>query len=276
MCLGRETVLAPVTWGAGQWPIFTNISGTMSGWPLPPTQHIDKGEGPLITAPDHVTFQPGSSLPPQFVHWRIPVAKNYAISPPGHANQLRLTSSSLNLTGLDGNSAVVNGRYAGQTFVSRRQVDTFFTFSVDLDFTPDNEGDEAGVSVFLVQNHHFDLGAVMLPSANSSQLAPHLRFRGISYLPTPPEVVVPVNETWLGRTLKMEIKAVNITHYALSAGPAAHQHLMQTFGYAPAADLSFGFTGTLVGAYCTTNGGNGTTNAYISNWKYQGQGQVRS
>ncbi|KAK5685723.1 hypothetical protein LTR17_026986 [Elasticomyces elasticus] len=280
--MGRETVLAPVSWPEGGWPIWTNVSGTMNGWQLPLAKPETRGEGPLITAPDHVTFPPGSSLPPQFVHWRIPVAENYAISPPGHKNQLRLTSSKLNLTGYDGNYAGP----AGQTFVARRQVDTFFTFSVNIDFHPQDEEDEVGVSIFLVQNHHFDLGVVLLPSANtssaldgyddigSSALTPHLRFRGT--LPTTPEVVIPVNSTWLGQTLTMEIKAFNYTHYSLSAGPAAHQHLMQTIGYAPAIGVTFGFTGTLVGAYCTTNGRNGSTKAYVSNWRYTGQGQVRS
>jgi hypothetical protein len=39
--------------------------------------------------------------------------------------------------------------------------------------------------------------------------------------------------------------------------------------------ISWGFTGALVGAYATSNGGNGTTEAYITNWNYQGWGQVR-
>ena len=32
-------------------------------------------------------------------------------------------------------------------------------------------------------------------------------------------------------------------------------------------------SGTLVGVYATSNGGSGTTDAYISNWRYEGQGQ---
>lgn len=284
--MGRETVLAPVTWDKGGWPVWTNVSGYMNGWSLPPRQIVEQGEGPLITAPDSIDLAPGTGLPPQLVHWRIPIADNYVVSPPGHENELQLTSSVLNLTGYDGNYAGP----AGQTFLGRRQVDTFFTFSVSIDYSAlSNLEDEAGVSIFLVQNHHFDLGVVMLPGTTTAAasydnasasdpetLTPHLRFRGISYLPTPPEVVVPVNETWLGQPLTMEIKAFNFTHYALSAGPAQHQHLMQTVGYAPAADLSFGFTGTLVGVYATTNGRNGSTKAWVSDWTYVGQGQVRT
>ena len=71
---------------------------------------------------------------------------------------------------------------------------------------------------------------------------------------------------------------------------------MQTFGYGLAADVSYGFTGaatsstystkaradvinrvqgTLVGIYATSNGGEGTTPAYFSEWTYVGQGQYR-
>lgn len=239
--MGRETVLAPVTWEEGSWPVWTNVSGTVSGWEMPPHEPVMEGEGALITAPDHITFAPDTKIPAHFTYWRIPAAENYIVSPPGHDNQLQLTSSVLNLTGYDGNYAGPQG----QTFISRRQVDTFFTFSVALDYSAlGNEDDEAGVSVFLVQNHHLDLGVIMLPSAaNSSTLSPHLRFRGESYLSVPDDVVIPVNETWWGSSLTMEIKAFNYTHYSFSAGPKAHQHLMQTITYGPAAAVSFGFTG---------------------------------
>lgn len=247
--MGRETVLTAVTWDEGAWPVFTNVSGVETAWPLPPTQLVQQGEGPLITAPDNVQFERGSTIPPQFLFWRLPIRENYAISAPGHPNTLQLTSSVLNLTGHDGNYAGPQG----QTFLGRRQVDTLFTYSVALSFAPQSLEDEAGVSVFLVQNHHFDLGLVLLPSptANSSSsspspLAPYLRFRGISYLPTPEPVLVPVPEAWLGEALRMEVKAFNLTHYAMSAGPAEHVSEMVTVGYAPGADVSFGFTGELI------------------------------
>lgn len=119
----------------------------MNGWPLPPPHSLSAGEGPLITAPDNINFAPNTTLPPHFIHWRIPIQENYVVSPPGHPYSLQLKSSVLNLTGYDGNYAGPQG----QTFISRRQVDTLFTYSVNLDFTPEAEEDEAGVSVFLVQ-----------------------------------------------------------------------------------------------------------------------------
>lgn len=119
----------------------------------------------------------------------------------------------------------------------------------------------------------------MLPLANdTSKIVPHFRFRGMSYTAVPPPVVEPVPEAWVGETLTMQIKAFNLTHYSFAAGPASSQSMMQTIAYSPAAPVSYGFTGTLLGVYCTTNGRNGTTDgsteAYFSDWTYEGQGQI--
>lgn len=85
-------------------------------------------------------------MPPYFLHWRIPVKENYVVSPEGHEGYLALKPSKLNLTGIDGNSAI-----GGQTFVGRRQVDTLFNYSVTLDYNPKTAQEEAGVTVFLTQ-----------------------------------------------------------------------------------------------------------------------------
>ncbi|KAK6086702.1 Non-reducing end alpha-L-arabinofuranosidase BoGH43A 7 [Seiridium cupressi] len=161
--MGRETVLTPVTWAEGKFPVFIAVSGEMSGWPLPLTSFDIYGEGPFINEGDTVDFEPNSTLPAHFTYWRYPVPESYVISPPDHPNTLRLNPSSFNLTALNGNYAGP----AGQTFVGRRQQSTLFTYSVNLEFSPKLLEEEAGVSVFLTQNHHLDLGIVMLP-ANSS------------------------------------------------------------------------------------------------------------
>ncbi|RMX87101.1 hypothetical protein D0869_02619 [Hortaea werneckii] len=336
--MGRESVLAPVTWPEGGWPIWSNITGKMEGWPLPPSEPITQGEGKLINTPDDLTFPPNSTLPPQLIHWRIPVRENYQVSAPDHPNSLQLTASVLNLTGYDGVTAF---HPQGQTFLARRQVDTFFTYSVNLDISDlTAEEDEAGVSVFLTQNHHYDLGIVMLPPSSSSTssptddppstdtapLTPHFRLRGISSSSTSsqtdfPTLILPVNETWLNpnspegtpNLLRLEIKATNLTHYALSAAPGGAEHLRQTLGYAPARGVSYGFTGVLVGVYASCNGregfgiegegegegsgvgggwdhqdggyggdgdgketGGSRPKVWVSEWKYEGMGQVRS
>ncbi|KAJ9151208.1 Beta-xylosidase [Pleurostoma richardsiae] len=284
--MGRETVMTSVSWPKGEFPIWTQIQGKMSGWQLPPAKKDIRGIGPFITEGDDVDFAPGSTLPAHFTYWRYPNPASFAVSPDGHPNTLRLLPSKLNLTALNGNSAGPDG----QTFVGRRQQDTLFTYSVDLEYDPVAAEEEAGVTAFLTQNHHLDMGVVLLPAGastttfpganltteqNPKDLIPQVRFRGISYVAVPDPIIAPVPIAWVGRRLRLEIKAVNMTHYSFSAGPAEARSEMQTLLYASNAPVSWGFTGVILGVYATSNGGMGTTPAYFSNWKYIPQGQFR-
>ncbi|TRX92123.1 hypothetical protein FHL15_006990 [Xylaria flabelliformis] len=288
--MGRETIMVPVTWETGEFPLWSPVRGVVSGWPMPKTNKRIPGLGPFTTDGDIINFQSGSTLPAHFTFWRYPLASSYIISPDEKPNTLRLAPSKLNLTAINGNYAGSEG----QTFVGRRQQDTLFTFSVDLDFSPGYSEieAEAGVSVFLTQNHHLDLGVVMLPptaaidnflgdiftdidTENSTALVPYFRFRGISYIPVPEDFIVPIPKAWRETTLRLEIRASNVTHYAFSAGPAESISRMRTLLEVSNEPVSWGFTGVILGVYCTSNGHNGTTPAYFSRWRYAPQGQFR-
>ncbi|TAQ88821.1 hypothetical protein B7494_g2846 [Chlorociboria aeruginascens] len=272
--MGRETSLTPVKWEEGEWPIFTNVSGNMNSWHLNPAPQVTRGEGSLVTSGDDIKFEPGFSFPPHLVNWRFPVVESYVISAPGHPNTLQLTSSIANITGRDGRSA----EPGGQTFIGRRQVDSFFTYSTTFDISAlSAEEQEVGVTVFLDQLHHWDLGAVLLMASNGTSLTANLRLRGITTVPTfvfPDLAILPIPTAWLQEELTLEIKTFNLTHYAFSAGPAGKRSLMQTVGYAPGLGLTWGFTGALLGIYATTNGGTEEFRTYVSDWKYIGEGQV--
>ena len=126
--------------------------------------------------------------------------------------------------------------------------------------------------MLVLQNHHIDLGMALLSTANGT-LAPHFRWRAVSQKPVPAPIVTPLPANWTGKPLLMEIKAFNLTHYSFSAGPADAMSQLMTVGYGAGSLLSFGFTGTLVGVYATSNGGNSSEDAYFSKWRYQRQGQ---
>ena len=166
--MGRETVMTTVTWEEGEWPVFEPIRGRMSG-PLPPPDPTFGKPSPYPPPPQTVNFEPGSTPPDNFVYWRTP-RDSYIISEPDHPNTLALKPSDLNLTGYDGNYAPT-----GQTFVAVRQTDTLFTYNVDVDFKPEVEEEEAGVSVFLtmVDHHQFHpLRIYVVPSQNSQKSLP--------------------------------------------------------------------------------------------------------
>ncbi|KAI0442745.1 glycosyl hydrolase [Xylaria telfairii] len=278
----RETIMVPVTWETDKFPVWSPVRGVMSGWPMPKMNKEIPGTGPFTTDSDEIDFSPGSTLPAHFTYWRYPIPSSYIVSPPEKPNTLRLAPSKLNLTALNGNYAGSEG----QTFVGRRQQDTLFTFSANIDFAPSSSEveAEAGVSVFLTQNHHLDLGVVMLPAtgifdgvamSDARALVPYFRFRAISYIPVPDDVVVAVPESWQRAPLRLEIRASNATHYVFSAGPAGSMSRMRTLVEVSNEAVSWGFTGALLGVYCTSNGHEGTTSAYFSRWRYTPQGQFR-
>ncbi|KAJ6490463.1 arabinofuranosidase [Mycena vulgaris] len=265
--MGRETVLTNVTWTEGGWPVFQNVSGAIDGPSLPLRPHI-RGAGPFITAPESIDFAPGSVLPLHFAHWRIPDAAAYTVSSAGHANTLRLRPSLLNLTGFDANSAPTP-----QTFVGRRQVHSEFVFSVDMEYAPQAPDEEAGVSVFLTQNHHIDFGIVCLahaasPCAESTFL--RIRTTSTTALTPRPDTIVSLAHPG---TTRLEIRADNLTHYTFSYARAGATGMVRA-GYGLSADVSWGFTGTILGVFATGNGRNASTPAYVSRWEYEGRRQA--
>ncbi|KAK1463748.1 beta-xylosidase [Colletotrichum cuscutae] len=288
--MGRETVMTSVTWNEGKWPYFTPIEGKMSGWEMPLENMDIEGPGYILhlfplkktsanqASPwislgeiegDAFDFSPDSTLPAHFTYWRYPIESSYIVSPPEKPNSLRLIPSKLNLTALNGNYAGPDG----QTFIGRRQQDTLFSYSVELDFQPTEEEEEAGVTVFLTTQAF--PGQNLTTGGNPTDLKLQFRFRAMSYVAVPTDIVAPVPEDWLDKPLRLEIRAVNMTHYSFSAGPAGSAFQTKTLLYASNDAVSWGFTGVFLGVYSTSNGRTGKTPAYISNWKYTPEVQFR-
>lgn len=129
---------------------------------------------------------------------------------------------------------------------------------MDLDYSPSALDEEAGATVFLTQNHHLDLGVVLLPVNESttkfscttftqpedaSTLVTQIRYRGISSVSIPAPIVAPVPDEWANKTLALEIQASNMTHLTFSVGPSDAQSQMQTVLYVANSAVGYGFTG---------------------------------
>ncbi len=246
--MGRETVLFPVTWHTGEWPVLQAVRGQMSGWPLPPQTREIPGSGPFVQDPDIIDFPPGSAIPPHFLHWRFPPKDAFAVSPHGHPNTLRLRPSKSNLT-----SGAPLTTVEELSLIMRVQTDTLFSFSVDVVlFEPKVQEEEIGVTAFLTQTQHLDLGIVLLPVSNCAsnstpELAPHLRFRATNvparsgnFNGTLPTVTKILPKNWLDAPIRLQIDAVNETHYILSAASYKEPWDNQVIGIAPATILSGG------------------------------------
>ncbi|KAL2813672.1 glycosyl hydrolase [Aspergillus granulosus] len=286
--MGRETVLFPVTWEEGEWPVLGAVRGRMTG-PLPVPAEVP-GDGPYVDADDEIYFEPGSRIPRHFLFWRFPKDKSFTVSPAERPYSLRLLPSKSNITG--SGAAEGPGSDPAITLITRLQSHTYFTYSVDISFAPTKQGEEAGITLFLTQYQHIDLGMVLLPPSSSSHhqpaaLKPHLRFQSthLDDLNTPatqnvtvPEPVVKALPCSHGEEIKarLQIQAVDDTHYILSAkllDPPSKFEYTQTVEAVLVSGGTGRFTGALLGAYATSNGGEGKTPAYISRWRYTGHGQ---
>jgi hypothetical protein len=151
-----------------------------------------------------------------------------------------------------------------------------FTFSVDLDFEPKRDGEEAGVTAFLTQKANIQLGVARLDGGLS------FRFN-VSGTVTTREVP----KKWVGEKIRLEIQMKTPTEYTFAAMPAKPKSKERVvLGTASAELLSGGsgsFVGTLIGVYGTCNGAGegldcpaGTPKAYFTRWRYTGDGQYIS
>jgi beta-xylosidase len=285
--MGRETVLYPVTWNKGEWPVLQPVRGSMSGWPLPRANRDLPGDGPFNSDDDVYDFRKGTAIPRNLVYWRVPRKGAFSTTDKG----LQIVPSRNNLTGTPFSESTpeLTGQ-AGLAFVGRRQTDTLFTFSVDLSFAPKSVDQEAGVTVFLTQVNHIDLGVVLLAQKAPSkggvakpQLAFRFRAEGTGIPPAPR--AIPVPSDWADGKIRLQIQTVNTTHYSLTAMSAENPRSKLVIGTASAGLVSGGngsFVGSLVGAYATCNGaGSGATcpqggDAYFTRWRYTGEAQYIS
>lgn len=241
--MGRETVLVPMKWEKGEWPVIDQVRGKQSG-PLPPMNRHVKGNGPFADEGDELNFAPGSSIPMQLLFWRPPKASLFAISPPGHPDSLRISPSRVNLTA----DELYKPAEDGLGFIARKQTATTFNYSVDLSFRPTQPDEEAGVTVFLTQMQHIDLSVINLDTNGS--LAPHLRWRveavGKPNYTALEANIVPLPMSWRAQPIRLSIEAKEDSQYSFAAAPVAKPREVVKMGTASAGVVSGGsgpFTG---------------------------------
>ena len=280
--MGRETVLYPATWEESEWPVMQTVEGEMSGWSSMPAINRDiPGDGPFVSDPDVYDFKTNTTIPKNLIYWRVPRKGAFKTTDAG----LQITPSRSNLTGVPFGLVELSGQ-RGLSFIGRRQTDTLFTYSVDVTTDFHNTDAEAGVTIFLTQVNHIDLGIVHLPSSNATtKVQPSFRFRVESHnvpIPVPEPVIVPIPTSWNTSAVRLQISTPNNVTYELSAMPAENPSAAIKVGTASAQLVSGGngtFVGSLVGAYATCNGaGEGLDcphggEAVFTRWRYTGMGQ---
>jgi alpha-N-arabinofuranosidase len=136
--LGRETFLAPVRWSENGWPIVGDngrIAIEMEGPTLPPH--------PWPPANPRDDFN-GPDLELSWNFLRNPRPEDWSLT--DRPGWLRLTGS-----------AVTLDEVGSPAFVGRRQQHFNCTVTALLDFTPQHDWEEAGLTVRMNERHHYEV-----------------------------------------------------------------------------------------------------------------------
>lgn len=141
--LGREVYLAPVTWTEEGWPVFgrdTHIDPQMEAPELPQT--------PWPESPVRDDFNE-NQLGFDWTFLRNPLEGSWSLEErPGH---LVLHGHK---TGLSNAGA--------PAFVGRRLSHFSCSIAAAMEYEPQHEGEEAGLTVFMNEKHHYDLGVTLV------------------------------------------------------------------------------------------------------------------
>ncbi|KAI7249602.1 hypothetical protein KC345_g11734, partial [Hortaea werneckii] len=136
--LGRETFLAPVTWTSEGWPVIGNnghIEAVMDSPELPEVRWPVK--------PVRANFN-DTRLGLDWTFLRNPLEGSWSLQErPG-------------VLVLHGHQATLN-ETASPAFVGRRLSHFTARIAAELDYEPQHEGEEAGVTVYKNEKHHYDL-----------------------------------------------------------------------------------------------------------------------
>ncbi|KAL3483774.1 xylosidase : arabinofuranosidase [Aspergillus germanicus] len=285
--MGRETVFTPVTWDAGEWPRLDPVRGKMTGWPRAarvsgPGKPGDlPAKYPVVDGADDIdSFPVLFSLPIHFVHHRSRVEESYVPSPPERPGWLKLAPSVSNLTGPF--SSFSNSTQQDITFLARRQTASLFSFSVNLAFDSQiGSEEEAGITIFLTQSQHIDLGIISQGTGRKKSRV--LRLRATSSRQPDVAALEPaireIPRSWSpDAPIRLSVVADEDGTYVFSASSSTRAGKPSgtiVLGRVSSGTVSGGegrFVGTLIGVYATTNGAEVKTRppapAYIRHWKY--------
>ncbi len=228
--LGRETLLAPLHWGADGWPVVHGGQPLQTQMPaagLPPS-------APWPAEPVRETFAPGDTLPLHWSRLRGPATATWSLRQrPGWLRQI------------PGPAALQD--VATPAFLGRRQLQLHQRFATLIDFTPgDDMGHAAGLVLRQNENHHVLLQRV---GRTHAQLQCVQRQAGVNHLRA--TAAVPAGP------LELEMRATPQTYRmawrssASAPGHTAWQPLCEVPTHALSSETAGGFTGVFMGLFAT-------------------------
>ncbi|MFA5423419.1 MAG: glycoside hydrolase family 43 protein [Phycisphaerae bacterium] len=249
--MGRETFLAPVVFDANGWPVVNGdgtIQLTMKAPNLKPHPFKEK--------PARDNFDK-KELDLQWNYLRNPKQENYSLTErPGF---LRLIGSPVTLDDQD-----------TPTFVGRRQTDFNCVASTLLEFEPNSENEEAGLTARTYDGFHYDVGITLKDGKRQAFLRKVLRKKitgDVKYVEVEPGPVI-LSITASPLSYEFSVKSPDGEPKVL--GKAQTRNLsVEKIGF----DTGMCFTGVFFGMYATGNGTMSTVPADFDWFEYMAEKQ---
>lgn len=241
--LGRETYLTPVHWSTEEWPIIGlegRIALEMEG---PSFMKSESAELDALAVHEDFT-DPMLSRKWNFL--RNPNAADWSLTErPGW---LTLRGSHITLDQLD-----------SPAFIGCRQQHFECRVSTFLNFNPAQEGDEAGLTVFMSEKFHYEIAVAR---RNGRQVV--LLRRRVGLLSKIEEEV-----EYLNQDITLQI-AADHKHYTFSFYNSIGEQITLGQGECGllSSEVAGGFTGVYFGLYATGNGKPATAPAYFDWFDY--------
>lgn len=240
--LGRETFLAPVTWDKDGWPVV-NGNGTVD----------EAMEADLL--PQH-PFEPAKirddfdeqALGLEWNFLRNPYPDTWSLS--DRQGWLALKGTEISLDDID-----------SPAFIGRRQQHFDCRAATLIDFKPVREGEEAGLTVFLNNEHHYEIAVAMLEGER--QIIVRRTIGDLS--------AIMAREKVEDKPVILQIRA-DIKNYYLGWGydETSIKELAKGRTQFLAKEVTvMCFTGVYIGLYATGRGSRCTNTAYFDWFDYE-------
>jgi alpha-N-arabinofuranosidase len=223
--LGRETCLEPVEWRDG-WPVV-NQTGTSHEIMNVPTLPLQ----PWPQKPVCDDFD-GGELGLEWIYRRNPVVENYSLTE--RKGFLRLRGSETNLLDV-----------ASPTFVGRRQQHFDFTATASLEFDPQNSYEEAGLTLLMTNEHHYDF----FVTNRGGQRVLVVKFNLELIQHTAAEIPLAPGAVQLRITGTKELY-----HFSFSQNGAEFREVAKVNTRYLGTEVTNGYNGVVIGLYATGNG----------------------
>lgn len=238
--LGRETNLAPVKWTELGWPIIGN-NGRVEVENEAPF-YLTRNTEPIVEKEDFDS----DNLSPMWNFYRNPSKGSWSFT----ENPGFLT--------LYGQSCTLNDSES-PAFIGRRQQHFDCEITTSMEFIPKQDGEEAGVTVFMNENYHYDIAKTYKEGKS------YLIFRRIVGSLQKLEAEIEYDAS----TVIIGIKATD-TNFTFTYSEPNCEPVVLGRGETSllSTQIAGGFTGLYFAMYATGNGKQSRTPAYFDYFEY--------